>query len=74
MKQIIFKAIPFQKKLVTLALESGVDAILTEASRADAVRALGRVEVLTEAELPRCRFGPRPTRRPPWPCSNPARP
>ena len=28
MKRIIFKAIPFQKKLVTLALESGVDAIL----------------------------------------------
>ena len=52
MKTIIFKAIPFQKKLVTLALESGVDAILTEADKADAVRALGRVTVLTEAELP----------------------
>ena len=52
MKQIIFKAIPFQKKLVTLALESGVDAILTEASKADAVRALGRVLVLTPEELP----------------------
>ncbi|MDQ7836547.1 MAG: 3-dehydroquinate synthase II family protein [Humidesulfovibrio sp.] len=52
MKQIIFKAIPFQKKLVTLALESGVDAILTEAAKADSVRALGRVTVLTEAELP----------------------
>lgn len=52
MKKIIFKAVPFQKKLVTLALESGVDAILTEAAKADAVRALGRVEVLTEAELP----------------------
>jgi 3-dehydroquinate synthase II len=52
MKKIIFKAVPFQKKLVTLALESGVDAILTESAKADAVRALGRVEVLTEAELP----------------------
>jgi len=52
MKTIIFKAIPFQKKLVTLALESGVDAILTEADKAEAVRALGRVTVLTEAELP----------------------
>jgi 3-dehydroquinate synthase II len=52
MKQIIFKAIPFQKKLVTLALESGVDAILTEAAKADAVRALGRVTVLTEDDLP----------------------
>ncbi|MDR3641235.1 MAG: 3-dehydroquinate synthase II family protein [Humidesulfovibrio sp.] len=52
MKKIIFKAVPFQKKLVTLALESGVDAIVTEAAKADDVRALGRVEVLTEAELP----------------------
>jgi 3-dehydroquinate synthase II len=52
MKTIIFKAIPFQKKLVTLALESGVDAILTEADKAESVRALGRVTVLTEAELP----------------------
>lgn len=52
MKTIIFKAIPFDKKLVTLALESGVDAILTEADKAEAVRALGRVTVLTEAELP----------------------
>ncbi|MDD4952017.1 MAG: 3-dehydroquinate synthase II family protein [Desulfovibrionaceae bacterium] len=47
MKKIIFKAVPFQKKLVTLALESGVDAIMVEADRLDAVKALGRVEVLT---------------------------
>lgn len=52
MKTIIFKAIPFQKKLVTLALESGVDAVLTEPAKADAVRALGRVTVLTPDELP----------------------
>ena len=52
MQKIIFKAIPFQKKLVTLALESGVDAILTEPAQADAVRALGRVTVLTPDELP----------------------
>lgn len=57
MKTIIFKAIPFQKKLVTLALESGVDAILTEADKAEAVRALGRVTVLTEAELPTLPLG-----------------
>ena len=57
MKQIIFKAIPFQKKLVTLALESGVDAILTEAAKAEDVRALGRVTVLTEAELPTLPLG-----------------
>lgn len=52
MKKLIFKAIPFQKKLVTLALESGVDAILVEGSKAEAVRALARVEVLTEDDLP----------------------
>jgi len=52
MKRIVFKAVPFQKKLVTLALESGVDAILTEDAKVDAVRALGRVEVLREADMP----------------------
>lgn len=57
MKQIIFKAIPFQKKLVTLALESGVDAILTESAQADTVRALGRVTVLTPEELPTLPLG-----------------
>lgn len=57
MKTIIFKAIPFQKKLVTLALESGVDAVLTESAKADAVRALGRVTVLTPDELPTFALG-----------------
>jgi len=52
MKKIIFKSVPFQKELVTLALESGVDAVLTEAGKVEAVRALGRVEVLSESELP----------------------
>jgi len=46
-KQVWFSAIPFEKKLVTLALESGVDAVLAEPEHADAVRALGRVEVFT---------------------------
>ncbi|GFK93971.1 3-amino-4-hydroxybenzoic acid synthase [Fundidesulfovibrio magnetotacticus] len=50
MKQVWFKAIPFEKKLVTLALESGVDAVLAEPQHADAVRALGRVEVFTPEE------------------------
>jgi len=49
-KQVWFSAIPFDKLLVTLALESGVDAILTEPEHADAVRALGRVEVFTPEE------------------------
>jgi 3-dehydroquinate synthase II len=57
MKEIIFKAIPFDKKLVTLALESGVDAVLTDAAHADGVRALGRVTVLTPADLAEVRLG-----------------
>lgn len=53
MKKIIFRAIPFDKHLLTLALESGVDAVLTEPDRVDDVHALGRVEVVTEADMPR---------------------
>jgi len=52
-KHVWFSAIPFDKKLVTLALESGVDAIVTDAKHADDVRALGRVEVLTPADITR---------------------
>ena len=51
MRRIVFKAIPFDKKYVTLALESGVDAIWCEADRADDVRALGRVQVLTDQDV-----------------------
>ncbi|MGE4551842.1 MAG: 3-dehydroquinate synthase II family protein [Desulfovibrionaceae bacterium] len=51
MKHVIFKAIPFDKKFVTLALESGVDAIWTEPERAADVRALGRVTVLSGEDL-----------------------
>ena len=53
MKQVWFSAIPFDKKLVTLALESGVDAVITDAKHADDVRSLGRVEVLTPEDLTR---------------------
>ncbi|WP_432737866.1 3-dehydroquinate synthase II family protein [Maridesulfovibrio sp. FT414] len=52
MKKIIFKAIPFDKNLVTLALESGVDAVLTTAEHKKAIEALGRVTVITPAEMP----------------------
>lgn len=52
MKRIIFKAIPFDKKLLTLALESGVDAVLADADKVDDIKALGRVEVLTEKDMP----------------------
>lgn len=52
MKKIVFKAIPFDKNLVTLALESGVDAVLVEPEHKDAVSALGRVTVLTPEDMP----------------------
>ncbi len=52
MKNIIFKAIPFDKKTLTLALESGVDAILTEEEQVENVLALGRVHVLTPKDMP----------------------
>jgi len=52
-KQVWFCALPFDKKLVTLALESGVDAIITDPEHAADVRALGRVEVLTPQDVTR---------------------
>jgi 3-dehydroquinate synthase II len=53
MKKIVVQAVPFDKKLVTLALESGVDAVLVAEADADKVRALSRVEVLTPGDLTR---------------------
>lgn len=52
MKKIIFKAIPFDKNLVTLALESGVDAVLTTPEYKEDIEALGRVTVITPEEMP----------------------
>ncbi|MFW5733887.1 MAG: 3-dehydroquinate synthase II family protein, partial [Oceanidesulfovibrio sp.] len=51
MKEIWFKAVPFDKKLVTLALESGVDGIIVEQSKKKDVAALGRTNVLSPEEL-----------------------
>jgi len=52
MKTIIFKAIPFDKAVLTLALESGVDAVMVEADQVAAVQALGRVTVITPEDMP----------------------
>jgi len=57
MKTIYFQAIPFDKAQVTLALESGVDGVITSAKDADAVRALAKIEVLTPADLTRVALG-----------------
>jgi 3-dehydroquinate synthase II len=50
-KQVYFKAIPFDKKLVTLALESGVDGIIASKDDVEKISALGRVQVLVADEM-----------------------
>ncbi len=45
-KEIWAKAVPFDKKFVTLALESGVDAILADDADVEKIEALGRVRVV----------------------------
>ena len=51
MKRIFFKAVPFRKEQVTLALESGVDGLVVEPQHVAAVAALGRTEVLAEGDV-----------------------
>ncbi len=52
--QIYVKAIPFDKSLVTLALESGVDGIIVEPDQIKSVKSLGRTNVLTTSDF--CTF------------------
>lgn len=51
MKKIYFSAVPFDKALVTLALESGVDGLVVEDERVESVKALGRVDVVPASAL-----------------------
>lgn len=51
MIQVWFKAVPFDKTVVTLALESGVDALIAPADRVEEIKALGRVVVFAEDEV-----------------------
>lgn len=52
MKKVIFKSVPFDKKLVTLALESGVDAIMVEKDQVAAVQALSKIATVTPEDMP----------------------
>jgi len=52
MKKVIFKSVPFDKKLVTLALESGVDAIMVEKDHVVAVKALSKITTITPDDMP----------------------
>jgi len=46
MKQVWVKVIPWQKKLVTTAIEGGADAILVGKGKTEAVHALGRIKTI----------------------------
>ncbi|MFW5730938.1 MAG: 3-dehydroquinate synthase II [Desulfonatronovibrionaceae bacterium] len=50
-KQIYFKAVPFNKPMITLALESGVDGIIAEKKDLEKIAALGRTHALDISEL-----------------------
>ena len=45
MKNVLFRAVPFDKGEVTLALESGVDGIIAEAGRVADIQALSKIVV-----------------------------
>ncbi len=57
MKELWFKAIPFDKKLVTLALESGVDGLLAEKKDHAAITSLGRARVAAPEDFALVRLG-----------------
>lgn len=52
MPVIFFKSVPFAKEDVTLALESGVDGVITDAAHVEAVRGLALCDVRAETEMP----------------------
>ena len=60
MKQIWVKVDPWDKELVTTALESGADAVWVPAGRSQEVKALGLVRVIAPGRRPGA--GARPAR------------
>jgi 3-dehydroquinate synthase II len=54
---ILVKAIPFDKSLVTAALEAGVDGVLVEPDKVQEVQGLGRIRTLTPQEMTLCSVG-----------------
>ena len=51
MKQVFVQSIPFDKNVVTLALESGVDGLIVEPGDVDKVLALAKAEVRTPGDF-----------------------
>ncbi|GFM37758.1 3-dehydroquinate synthase II family protein [Desulfovibrio psychrotolerans] len=52
MKKVLFKSVPFNKDHITLALESGVDAIIVAQEDVEKVRSLARCTVLAQDAMP----------------------
>ena len=50
-KEIWLKVVPFDRDVVTLGLESGIDGFVAEAADADKILALGRTKVMTPGEF-----------------------
>ena len=51
MRRILFKALPYVKEEVTLALESGVDGLIVPDDKVDSAKSLARVEVYPESRV-----------------------
>jgi 3-dehydroquinate synthase II len=51
MRTILFKSVPFDKVLVTLALESGVDGVIVPRAQVESVAALARCRVLADEDV-----------------------
>ena len=51
MIKVLFKVVPYDKGLVTQALEAGVDAIVTERDAVESVAQLARVEVFAAEDM-----------------------
>ncbi len=51
MRTILFKSVPFDKGLVTLALESGVDGVIVPRGQVESVAALARCRVLADEDV-----------------------
>lgn len=51
MKSVLFKAIPFSKEDVTLALESGVDGLIVPDAHVESASSLARCTVLAESSI-----------------------
>lgn len=52
MPAIFFKSVPYEKNLVTLALESGVDGIIVPQENVDEVSRLARCTVIPDSDVP----------------------